>query len=156
MKKIKITGLTIVFLFLAPAAMLAQCVVPFEVGSWKNMNSNTNGITRVEVTFSCNDVVYCPNGVCQDPPPPYTIHIWGKCSPSDCDWGTAPGTTYHSSDGTVWKYFFYNQGFARRYVYIKPSSLYPGRLFLWMYTDFTDPSRADYVMQNWFDKQLNP
>jgi hypothetical protein len=158
MKKIKsITLILFSFIFLTHLALQAQCVLPFEAGNWKNIDANTNGITRLNVSVNCNDVVLCGvdgngNVHCSEPGPPYTIQIWGKCSPSDCDWGTAPGNDYYASDGTHWKYFFYNQGFAKRYVYIKQSSLYPGKLFLWMYTDFTSPSRPDYIMRNWFYK----
>ena len=40
-----------------PAA--AQCSVPFEQGKWTNIDPATRGITRIEVSFSCNDVVLC-------------------------------------------------------------------------------------------------
>jgi hypothetical protein len=51
---------------------------------------------------------------------------------------------------TKWIYAYYDQGFAKRYVYIKPSVLYPSDLYMWMYTDFVDPGRPDYVLTNWF------
>jgi hypothetical protein len=89
--------------------------------------------------------VHCPPA-----PPPFMVHLWGKCSPSDCDWGAVPGNPYIGSDGSRWVYSFYDQGFARRYVYIKPSALYPGYLYMWMYTDFTSSTRTDYVSRNWF------
>lgn len=140
---------------LLPYPLFSQCVIPFEAGNWTNIDPNTRGITRIKVDFSCNDVILCGvdangNVTCSTPGPPFQLHLWGKCSPSDCDWGAVSGNTYLGSDGTRWVYAFYNQGFAKRYVYIKPSSLYPGNLFMWMYTDFTDPHRADYIMRNWF------
>ena len=143
------------FLF---TAVHSQCVLPFEAGNWVNMDASTRGITRIKVDFSCNDVILCGidangNRTCQDPPPPFQVHLWGKCSPSDCDWGAKPGNYYHASDGSTWIYSFYNHGFARRYVYIKRSTLHPGKLFLWMYTQFTDGSgRPDYIMRNWFNR----
>jgi len=156
MKKISIYLCTTLLLLAAvPYSLFAQCVPPFEVGSWANIDATTGGITHVKVDFTCNDVILCgvdANGhvTCAPPAPPYQIHLWGKCHPSDCDWGTVSGNDYYASDGTHWKYFFYNQGFAKRYVYIKPSVLHPGDLYMWMYTDFTDPGRPDYVLTNWF------
>src|SRR2546427_415205 len=38
---------------------LAQCVAPFEQGSWSNIDPATRGITKIEVSFSCNDQVLC-------------------------------------------------------------------------------------------------
>ena len=136
----------------------AQCISPFENGRWVNMDANTGSITRVQVNFCCNDVISCgvdANGNVTCTPAcaaPYSIHLWGKCHPSDCDWGAVNGTDYYTSGGVKWVYFFYNHGFAKRYVYIKPSSLYPGYLYMWMYTDFTDPNRPDYVSTNWFHR----
>jgi len=133
----------------------AQCVVPFENGNWINMDPNTHSITHLSVSFNCNDTRNCGidsdgNVHCPPPPPPFSVHLWGKCSPSDCDWGAVPGNPYISSDGSRWVYSFYDHGFAKRYVYIKPSALYPGYLYMWMYTDFISSARTDYVSRNWF------
>ncbi len=135
---------------------LAQCVAPFEQGSWSNIDPATRGITKIEVSFSCNDQVLCGvdangNVTCTTPGAPYHLHLWGKCSPSDCDWGTVDGND-HWVGSTKWVYSYYDQGFAKRYVYIKPSQLHPGDLFLWMYTHFSDPNRSDYVFTGWYHK----
>jgi hypothetical protein len=143
------------WLLMLPFTAVSQCVTPFEAGDWINDDRNTRGISRVHIDFSCNDQVLCGvdangNVTCSTPGPPFRVHLWGKCSPSDCDWGTVNGTEWLAPDGTRWIFAFYDHGFARRYVYIKPSTLFPGHLFMWMFTDFTDPGRSDYVMQNWF------
>jgi hypothetical protein len=135
---------------------LCQCVQPFEQGTWFNNDAATRGITKIQVSFSCNDVVLCGvdangNVTCTDPGAPFHLHLWGKCSPSDCDWGTVDGNV-HWVGSTRWVYSFYDQGFARRYVYIKPSTLHPGNLYLWMYTQFTDPHRAPYVFTGWYHR----
>lgn len=134
----------------------AQCVAPFEQGSWVNIDPNTRGITRIEVNFSCNDQVLCGvdsngNVTCTNPGAPFHVHLWGKCHPSDCDWGTVDGNDRWVGS-TKWVFSYYDHGFAKRYVYIKPSVVYPGKLYLWMYTHFTDPSRADYVFTGWYNK----
>lgn len=139
---------------LLPGRAAAQCVAPFEQGSWVNIDSTTRGITRIVVDFSCNDQVLCGidangNVTCSTPGAPYHLHLWGRCHPTDCDWGTVDGND-HFVGATKWIYSFYDHGFAKRYVYIKPSVLHPGDLYLWMYTHFTDPSRADYVFTGWY------
>ena len=147
----------ILAIFFSPV-VFSQCILPFEAGNWTNMDAATRGITRIKVDFFCNDVILCGidqngNRVCQPPRPPFQLRLWGKCSPSDCDWGSAPGNYFHTSDGATWIYAFYDHGFAKRYVYIKRSSSYPGKLFLWIYTHFTDGSgRPDYILRNWFNR----
>jgi hypothetical protein len=157
MKKITpfISAMILALVASIPSTAFSQCVTPFESGDWKNDDPNTRGITRIHIDFSCNDVVLCGvdangNVNCAPPGPPFRVHLWGKCSPSDCDWGTVDGTDWLAPDGTHWIFAYYNHGFAKRYVYIKPSTLFPGHLFMWMFTDFTDPARSDYVMRNWF------
>ena len=46
-------------------------------GNWVNDDANTNGITKLEITN---------NG------PTISVHGHGKCTPTDCDWGTRSGT----------------------------------------------------------------
>jgi len=142
-------GLLILVSVLSQPA-LTQCVAPFEQGSWTNIDTATHrGITRIDVSFNCNAQVLCAvdsNGTvtCTNPGPPYRLHLWGKRSPSDCDWGAADGKDRWVGS-TKWVFSYYDQGFAKRYVYLKPSTVHPGDLYLWMYTHFTDPSRADSV-----------
>jgi hypothetical protein len=119
-----------------PRAAFAQCVTPFEQGNWTNDDSATGGITRVLVTFSCNDQILCGvdangNVTCSKPGAPFRLHLWGKCHPSDCDWGAVDGNEV-TIGGRRWIYSYFDQGFARRHVYITPSPTIPGELFLWM------------------------
>lgn len=53
-------------------------------GKWVNIDENTNSITRLEVTEEADG---------------WVIHAWGKCGPSDCDWGTVPLHMAVDSDG---------------------------------------------------------
>ena len=124
----------------------ALCATPPEQGTWENMDSNTRSITKVVVRFQCQDQVL--NGQPYPPGVPFYLHLYGKCHPSDCDWGEKEAQELASG----WLYSYYNQGFAKRHVYARMSQRYPGKLFVWVYTDFTDPQRKDYSVGNWFNK----
>ncbi len=132
------------------------CIVPTEEGSWENNNTLTRGITRLEFRLWCEDTpqTVCNGGICttiNSVTPHYYIHLFGSCYPTDCDWGEVEGEKLNGSlDG--WYYFSYNQSFAMRFVYVRTYPQWPGWLRLWIYTDFTDPNRSDYVMDDWFRK----
>jgi len=49
----------------APAAQLS--------GNWVNVDSNTLGITKLDITDNGTNI---------------TVHPFSKCSPTDCDWGS--------------------------------------------------------------------
>lgn len=133
-------------LFLAPSLASASCIVPPEDGRWQNVDPNTRSLTRVDLRFVCQDVIL--NGQPHPPGPPWYMHLWGKCHPSDCNWGEVGATRLPS--GHV--YATYDQGFAKRYVYARMSVVFPGRLWVWTWTDFTDPSRPDYSSSNYFER----
>ncbi len=122
------------------------CGIPFEEGSWKNIDQETRGITRVLIRFVCQDQIR--NGKPYPGGPPFYIHLYGSCSPQDCDWGEVGAV--ETSDGFI--YGTYDQGFAKRYVYIKKSQNVADGLWMYMYTDFTNPNRQDYSMHQWFKK----
>jgi hypothetical protein len=51
-------------------------------GTWVNTDPNTSGITKVSIQASGSNV---------------TLQAWGKCHPSDCDWGTVNAISYGSN-----------------------------------------------------------
>ena len=69
------------------------------IGNWSNENPNTRGITKVQI-FKSNGKVY--------------VHIWGKCHPADCDWGSKEGFFTDRLLRVNW-----NQGFVNREIIIK-------------------------------------
>ncbi len=85
-----------VFLLLAlQASALAYSPEDF-VGDWRNLDTATPGITRVEIGIFKTS---------------FTVHTWAACSPKDCDWGTVTvpipiklvdsfGASYTESFGT--------------------------------------------------------
>lgn len=143
----RITAAVIICLLASVAdGVMALCSVPPEVGEWVNTDPNTRSITRIKVRFVCQDQVL--NGELYPPGPPYYVHLFGKCHPSDCNWGEVGATRIPA--GHI--YAFYDQGFAKRYVYAKMSMYRRGQLWVYTYTDFVDPNRKDYAVQNWFRK----
>ncbi len=71
-------------------------------GKWKNDNSQTRGITRLEVR---------QNGALVQ------VHAWGACSPQDCDWGTERGAIIGDSASVAW-----DQGFVLRKMTLTPDA----------------------------------
>jgi hypothetical protein len=134
-------------LALLPRDAHALCVAQQEEGNWVNADPNTNSQTRIALRFVCQDQIL--NGEPYPPGPPWYVHLWGKCTPSDCDWGEVGAQRLGS--GQI--YAFLDQGFAKRHVYIKMSQYRPGQLWVYTFNDFTDPNRADYETQNWFVKR---
>ncbi len=69
-------------------------------GTWYNTDSNTRGITKLIVSNNES-----------------TLHCFGSCSPTDCDWDETPlntvGTGYTA---------FYDHGFANRNIKLKQLS----------------------------------
>jgi hypothetical protein len=118
-----------------------------EYGNWVNADPNARGIARIELR-DCQSVTVCDGDICQiQYDVGWVMHTYGKCSPSNCDWGWTRGQRRLSSGqipGT------YDQGFAKRYVYAKMSQYRSGQLWVYWRTDFVDPGRADYELQEWF------
>jgi hypothetical protein len=112
------------------------------VGTWVNTDSNTRGITKVVISQSGNS---------------YEVHAFGKCSPTDCDWGKKPMTTYgdNVSDpthkvGTA----IYNPGFAETMLTLQQSG---GQITVHGFTRFTDNSgRQNYSDRYTLRKLIKP
>ena len=132
----------------APMARASLCSAPL-VGDWHNINASTNAMTRALVSFTCNDVILCDtSGHCTGGDSYYSTQMFGKCSPTDCNWGTA--RAYPQYDG--WIKSTYNFGFKTSSVWLKTYSYY-GLTYLrvWVYNDFTpSDGRTDYTTDEWF------
>jgi len=94
------------------------------IGDWVNVDVNTRGMTHLEIAKVNDSTV--------------SFHGYGKCHPSDCDWGViivpfTPGTVM----GT------YNFGFKTTRLTVHFSN---GQLLVENFNHFTDGSgRADYT-----------
>jgi hypothetical protein len=133
-------------LFGMPTVAQAQCLVQPEAGNWRNADAATRSLARVQLRFTCQDQIL--NGEPYPPGPPWHIHVFGKCHPTDCDWGEVGAERLGS--GHI--FGRYNHGFARRYVYARMSQYRRGQLWVYTYTDFSDPNRPDYDVHDWFIK----
>jgi hypothetical protein len=131
-----------------PKARASLCSAPL-VGDWRNIDANTRAMTRALVDFTCSDVILCDqNGHCTGGDSYYSVQMFGKCHPTDCDWGRA--RAYPQSDG--WIRATYAFGFKTSYVWLKTYSYY-GRTYLRVYVnnDFSpSDGRADYTTDEWF------
>lgn len=145
----RLLALSVVLVISALFQQSAQslCAQPPEEGVWRNVDPNTNSLTRMQVRFVCQDQIL--NGQPYPPGPPWYMRIFGKCSPSDCDWGETGAQELRNDQ----IYATYDQGFAKRYVYAKMSQYRPGQLWVYTWTDFKDPNRPDYAVHNWFVRQ---
>jgi hypothetical protein len=113
---------------------------PPENGSWVNADPNTRDITRIELSY-CQSVTTCSGGgTCSTVHDVgWRMHVWGKCHPTDCDWGWSDGALPVSG----WIFGFYDHGFAKSWVYAKMAGAgHPGQLEVWALTEFVDPARA--------------
>jgi hypothetical protein len=100
------------------------------VGTWVNADSSTGGVTRLVITGTGNT---------------YEVHGFGKCSPTDCDWGKKPMTTYGTNVSDVTHQIgtaTYKPGFAETTLTMEQSG---GQIIVHSFTRFTDSSnRQNY------------
>lgn len=134
-----VPGAAVAGVILTASASQAQCVPSPMAGQWVSVNAATRGLTRAAIAVGCCDQVQNGVPVCS---PPDSVRLFGRCHPSDCDWGAVSGHL-QSADGRSLR-LTYNQGFARRTVRI--DSRASGELRVRVSTDFTDPGRRDYNM----------
>src|SRR4051812_36389098 len=101
-----------------PAAAL--CTADPMAGDWHNVNASTNAMTRI-IIETCQPITTCSGGVCSTTYDAGTYTTpFGKCSPSDCNWGRK--LTQYMSDG--WIRTTYNFGFKTSYVWAKNYTYY--------------------------------
>ena len=103
------------------------------VGTWVNCNHQTRGLVRLIIAASGKDI---------------TLHGFGACSPSPCDWGVAPGLVYAENVTAIPAVAFtatYNFGFKQTAIV---GHLRNGALLVEVFDHFIDNSgRSDYYSQ---------
>ncbi len=122
----------------------AACLEPREVGQWTNVTPDTKSVVSIDLRFICQDHIL--NGEPYPPGPEWYVHAVGRCEPVDCDWHEVSAQRL----ATTHIYAVFEQGAARRYVYLRLSQSQPDLLWAWVYTDFKDPTRSNYGVYAWF------
>jgi len=102
-------------------------------GDWRNEDPNTSGITRVDIYNSGRSTV---------------VHMWGKCSPTDCDWGEVTTSITDKEDGIL--NIIWDQGFVVRTQVL--TLLSDGRLEVKSFSDYRD-ERSDTDRTYYFIKK---
>jgi len=117
---------------MTPPAGLALSALPL-VGTWINCDHRTRGLIRLMISASGPEI---------------TVHAFGACQPTPCDWGVVAGTIYAENVTTAPASAFtaaYNFGFKETIV---AGHLFNGSLLVETFDHFTDKSgRADYYSQ---------
>lgn len=107
------------------------------LGEWLNVDENTCGTTKLMITKDENQ---------------WFIHGWGKCHPSDCDWGQEPllmvaencGDKSFTHGFAIWK-----SSFATRYMTLKIENNF---LLMETVNVFKDNSgRSNYISTEKFE-----
>ena len=96
-------------------------------GVWKNQDTNTSGVTKLEIKQEGTELI---------------VHAWGRCQPEDCDWGTEKGILNEGIATVVW-----NTGFATEKMVL--SIDVSQRLHMVLDTVFKD-NRPSYRMEEVF------
>jgi cytochrome c biogenesis protein CcmG, thiol:disulfide interchange protein DsbE len=120
-------------LFLLPACLLAQATSSDPLaGTWINENSQTPDVTQVVVRRENNRSI---------------VHVWGSCTPTDCDWGEADAELWNGIPMAIWKHGF---GTVRMQLIPLPD----GRMLLVYRTEYHDDSgRKDPGHADFFSRQ---
>lgn len=106
------------------------------VGTWKNCDPATRGLVRIDIAAGAKGT---------------TLHAFGACHPTPCDWGTMPAFTYAanvSAKPAIALTANYKFGFKET---ILTGTLNLGYLIVESFNHFTDGSgRTDYYSKDYF------
>ncbi len=120
-----------------PALAAAPTGLAPLLGTWKNCDATTRGIVRLVI------------GAAR---PSISVHVFGACHPTPCDWGTMPGHSYAtdvtSKDAVA---FTATYKFDFKETVITGSVNRAGYMTVETFDHFTDGSgRSDYYTKSYF------
>jgi thiol-disulfide isomerase/thioredoxin/outer membrane lipoprotein-sorting protein len=120
-------------LFFVSTLLLGQTPAPDPLdGSWVNDNTDTPGTTQVVVRRDGARML---------------VHVWGRCTPSDCDWGEASADTYNG-----YLIANFDHGFSMVRMQLIP--LPDGRLLMAHRSEYRDGSgRTDKGTAEFFSRE---
>jgi hypothetical protein len=110
------------------------------VGTWNACDAATRSLVRIVIAASGAGI---------------TVHAFGACTPSPCDWGSVPGLAYSANVSSS-----IAVAFTARYEFkfketIVTGVLDNGSLIVETFNHFTDNSgRSDYYTRGYFCKRL--
>lgn len=122
-------------------------------GNWVNADPGTREITRIRISYSCNDTLAIPADATpeevtelrarlgQD----WSVQMWGKCHPNDCAWGgtSAEPMPIGGAQNIVARY---DQGFAKRRAVMRMNG---SRMQLILTSTYND-GRPTRKTSSWF------
>jgi hypothetical protein len=108
------------------------------VGTWNACDSATRNLVRIVVAASGGGI---------------TVHAFGACTPTPCDWGAVPGLVYAANVSSPTAIAFTAEyKFSFSHV-ILTGVLDNGSLIVETFTHFTDKSgRSDYYAKQYMCK----
>lgn len=111
------------------------------VGSWHACDRDTRGVVRVDLAKRGKDL---------------TVHVFGACHPTPCDWGTVAGIAYAESVSATEAIAFtavYDQGFKDVIV---TGLLDQGSLIFETFNRFKDASgRSNYYSRGYLCRRAS-
>lgn len=135
MRKAVLLLVVLVLALALAAASTVSASIPQFVGTWRNTNPATPGVTQLVITW---DGAHA------------RVHAWGQCHPTDCDWGEVVATAYAPNvSANIYSTALaltavFNPGFSETIMVIRPAS--GNRLQAEVLTRFTDGSgRSNYT-----------
>jgi hypothetical protein len=130
-----------------PAAAL--CAAPDVLGGdWHNDSPSSRAMARV-IVQTCLPIRECSGDICSiTHDAGVSLQPFGKCSPTNCDWGRKMAT----NGGDGWWGAVYDFGFVKDTVWVRPYEYYGlNYLRVWVNNDFTAADgRTDFVTDEWF------
>jgi hypothetical protein len=129
-----ILGLTVFSILVLAMAFTASAHIDQFPGRWTNVDPNTRGVTTLDIQVRGTNV---------------TVQAWGKCHPTDCDWGRVKAYAYAPSvesdlvNTAQALSAIFKTGFSETLMIIRPAGR--DRLEAEVLTRFTDNSgRSNY------------
>jgi len=121
-----------------PTPLPTKSKVDGFVGHWRSEDPNTVGLTKADIQAQSNRV---------------TVHLWERCHPTDCDWGTKSVPLSEADDkGVLEIQWNGNKGYERTDLQIKIKVLPDKRLQITRHFHVIDAasSRPDYEKVGYF------
>lgn len=124
-------------------ALAEMCAPATEEGRWENLDPDSGGISSIEIVMNCQ-----PLNVNGEPWPPgfaWTVRVFERCGPDECDWGDAGAITRVSRHIIA----IYDRGQAEKRVYLRMDPQTPYLMSAYVYEDFANFENANFGRHYW-------